>query len=110
MSALRRPCLGCGQLVRGVSRCPDCATATAARRPPKPTRTGYGWHELKRRQSVVATWRAEHGDWCPGWQRPAHRAIDLTADHVLAVAAGGRQDGPLTVLCRSCNSAKGAKP
>jgi 5-methylcytosine-specific restriction endonuclease McrA len=34
--------------------------------------------------------------------------MDLTADHVVPVAAGGPEDGPLTVLCRGCNSAKGA--
>jgi hypothetical protein len=33
----------------------------------------------------------------------------LTADHVTAVAVSGDQGGPLQVLCRTCNSAKGAR-
>ncbi|WP_207974577.1 HNH endonuclease [Parafrankia sp. BMG5.11] len=55
---------------------------------------------------------ARNGEWCPGWgDRAAHVALrsDLTADHVTPVAAGGREDGPLTVRCRACNSAKGAR-
>ncbi len=112
MSELRRPCLGCGRLVRGSSRCPACATATAARRPTKPTRAGYTWPEQQRRRSVVAAWRAEHGEVCPGWCRPEHPVVPpnrLTADHIVAVGSGGSQAGELQVLCRSCNSAKGAR-
>jgi 5-methylcytosine-specific restriction protein A len=64
------------------------------------------WGERKRRAAVVAAHRAEYGDWCPGWQRPAHPSTDLTADHLLAVAAGGDEGGSLAVLCRSCNGSK----
>lgn len=74
--------------------------------PTKATRT---WSERKRRARAVDEHRAEHGDWCPGYQRPAHEATDLTADHIQSVAAGGRPDGPHQVLCRACNSAKGAR-
>jgi 5-methylcytosine-specific restriction endonuclease McrA len=46
---------------------------------------------------------------CPGYQRDAHRASDLTVDHVVPLAAWG---APLdiancTVLCCSCISTKG---
>lgn len=34
---------------------------------------------------------------------------DLTADHVLALANGGTNDGERQVLCRPCNSSKGAR-
>jgi hypothetical protein len=33
-------------------------------------------------------------------------AADLTADHITPVAAGGAEDGPLSVLCRVSNGAK----
>jgi 5-methylcytosine-specific restriction endonuclease McrA len=59
---------------------------------------------------VLRAWRGEHGDWCPGYQRPAHPAADLTVDHVVPLAAGGApfDVGNTAVLCRSCNSTKGA--
>ena len=114
MTPLNRPCLDCGQLVRGAGRCARCATATAARRPPKPTRAGYTWAEQQRRAAAVKAHRARFGDWCPGWAaRQAHDVLPpnmLTADHVTAVAVSGDQGGPLQVLCRTCNSAKGARP
>jgi hypothetical protein len=59
---------------------------------------------------VLRAWRGEHGDWCPGHGRPAHRAADLTVDHVVPLAAGGApfEIANTSVLCRSCNSTKGA--
>jgi len=49
-----------------------------------------------------------HGNWCPGYQRPAHPLGGLTVDHVIPLAAG---EAPFdidncAVLCRSCNSTK----
>lgn len=66
------------------------------------------WQRLSAR--VLRAWRGQHGNWCPGYQRPAHPASDLTVDHIVPLAAGG---APLdytncAVLCRSCNSTKGA--
>ena len=61
-----------------------------------------------RRKAAVDVHRAEHGDWCPGWDRPPHHSTDLTADHVIEVAAGGDPHGELQVICRSCNGAKAA--
>jgi hypothetical protein len=108
--ALKRPCLGCGRLVRGRSRCPRCQLgrdrAKTARRPEFKTAT-----ETKRRREVVATHRAQVGDWCPGvpeLHRPAHPAARLQADHVVEVAAGGAEDGPLIVRCGPCNAARSA--
>lgn len=105
-----RPCLDCGTLTR-TTRCPAHTRRTEyartlgkrARRPRIPAA------EDKRRSQTVAAWRAAHGDWCPGWHRPPHPSADLTADHITPVAAGGSETGPLTVLCRSCNSAKAAR-
>lgn len=64
------------------------------------------WGERQRRAATVRAWIEEYGYWCPGYQVPAHAADVLTADHIVAVGAGGPEDGPLTVLCRSCNSRK----
>jgi len=66
------------------------------------------WQRLSAR--VLRAWRGEHGDWCPGYLRPAHRAIDLTVDHVVPLAAGGApfEIANTSVLCRACNSSTGA--
>lgn len=99
-----RPCLGCNRLTAD-RYCPTCAagqnTTTTGRRI-------VSGHERRRRASVVDAWLSHNGATCPGWRRPPHlvQASDLTADHVVAVAAGGDEHGVLTVLCRSCNSAK----
>jgi 5-methylcytosine-specific restriction protein A len=66
------------------------------------------WQRLSAR--VIARHRGQRGNWCPGYQRAAHPASDLTVDHVVPLAAGGAplDIGNLAVLCRSCNSTKGA--
>ena len=92
-----RPCLGCGRLIASGSRCSQC------KRP-------HHSAERTRRARVVAEWINTYGRWCPGWQRPPHPSADLTADHVTPVATGGSEDGPLRVLYRGCNSARGINP
>jgi 5-methylcytosine-specific restriction enzyme A len=107
-----RPCNGCGALTRSqpCTRCRrhrDRATDRGKRQRRPFTNT-----ERQRRAQAVAAHRATYGDWCPGipaLNRPVHRSTDLTADHVQAVGAGGTEDGPLVVRCRSCNSAKAAR-
>jgi 5-methylcytosine-specific restriction enzyme A len=103
-----RPCLTCGRLTSSGTRCTRCATAVSrAKRVVRP----YTAAEKRRRAAAVAEWRATYGDVCPGWgDREPHPSADLTADHIVAVAAGGAEDGPLTVRCRACNSARGARP
>lgn len=103
-----RPCLEptCTELTpttrcNAHTRTRDQATLRAKR-----TLRPYSHTERQRRAQAVADHRAQHGDWCPGWHRPGHTATDLTADHVIAVAAGGTEHGELQVLCRSCNSTK----
>jgi 5-methylcytosine-specific restriction protein A len=98
-----RPCLECGRLSDGT-RCPAhrrVVLQVKRRRRPRISRA-----EEDRRAATVAAWRAEHGDWCPGWRRPAHLSADLTADHVVPVGGGGSEHGALSVLCRVCNGAK----
>ena len=66
------------------------------------------WQRLSAR--VISRHRGQYGNWCPGYGRDPHPAIDLTADHVVPLAAGGAPFDPanVAVLCRSCNSTKGA--
>jgi hypothetical protein len=111
--ALKRPCLGCGKLVRGASRCRLCAAVRErikyAKRPALHTRAS-----TQSNRELVSEWRAVNGDWCPGIPagqleaHPAHPCADLVADHLLAVALGGSEDGPRRVICRRSNSALGA--
>jgi 5-methylcytosine-specific restriction protein A len=113
-----RPCLGSplhppGHTLTNLpgSRCPTCtrhvdATRTRSKRARRP----YTATEQRRRAAAVQTHIAAHGYWCPGWRTPPHPTRDLTADHPLAVAAGGAETQELEILCRSCNSRKGATP
>lgn len=105
----KRPCLDCGTLTDRGSRCPTCTRPVErARTHAKRQRRPHLAAEDRRRADVVTAWRAAYGDWCPGWNREPHASSDLTADHVNSFAVTGREDGPLAVLCRSCNSAKQA--
>jgi 5-methylcytosine-specific restriction enzyme A len=106
---LTRPCLDCGKAVRGKPRCRDCdqriARAKAAKRPDMRT-----YAETERRRRLVADHRATVGDWCPGLEdHPAHPSADLVADHVIEVAIGGLESGPLRVLCRRENGRRSAR-
>lgn len=105
-----RPCLDCGKLSTTGTRCPTCSRARqrGTQQAKRTRRPAAGRAETQRRADTVAAHRATHGDWCPGWRRPPHPSTDLTADHVTEVALGGAEAGPLTVLCRTCNSRKGA--
>jgi 5-methylcytosine-specific restriction endonuclease McrA len=49
---------------------------------------------------------------CPGYGVPPHVVFpsELTADDVVPIARGGDPMQPLRVLCRSCNSRRGARP
>jgi hypothetical protein len=109
MNTLLRPCLDCGKPVRGKPRCRDCQAnqdrAKAAKRPDMRT-----YHETERRRRLVASHRADVGDWCPGLEdHPAHPCADLVADHVIEVAISGLETGPLRVLCRQENGRRSAR-
>lgn len=105
-----RPCLGrpgepCGRLTDAPgSRCEACCSWVLQDKRTRRPRISVA--EERRRATAVRMWRAKHGDVCPGWGRPEHGATDLTADHVVAVGAGGAEGGVLAVLCRSCNGTK----
>ena len=101
-------CTVCGVLTSGPgSRC-TTHTRQSNRSRHNALYSARAWQRLSAR--VLRAWRGEHGNWCPGYRRPAHRAADLTVDHVVPLAAGGApfDIGNTGVLCRSCNSTKGA--
>lgn len=102
---MKRPCSepGCPLLARKP------ATRCASHRRESPTYLTRTNPERERRARTVAAWRAEHGNWCPGYGDHApHPSDDLTAAHI----AGAQLDpyGPLTVLCRSINSSLANQP
>jgi 5-methylcytosine-specific restriction protein A len=108
-----RPCLGvdggsCSALVSDGNRCPTHRRVVEGRRQQgkRVRRPAPSTVEQARRASVVAAHRLRFGAWCPGWGVAPHPAEDLTADHVVAVAAGGTESGELSVLCRACNGRK----
>ncbi len=92
-----KPCHICGALSK-QGACPQHRT-------PPPTNT-----QRKRRTRAVVDWIAANGYVCPGWHRHYHSVApgQLTADHTTprSKLGGPGEDGPLSVLCRSCNSAK----
>ena len=99
-------CTVCGVVTsRAGSRCTEHARQSNRSRHNALYST-RAWRRLSGR--VLRAWRGEHGDWCPGYQRPAHPLGGLTVDHVIPLAAG---EAPFdidncAVLCRSCNSTK----
>ena len=106
---LLRACLDCGKAVRGKPRCHDCqAKRDQAKRTRQPDMRTHA--ETERRRRLVADQRARVGDWCPGLEdHPAHPSADLVADHVIEVAVGGLESGPLRVLCRQENGRRSAR-
>jgi 5-methylcytosine-specific restriction protein A len=100
-------CTVCGVVTSRVgSRCTD-HTRQSNRSRHNALYSTRAWQRLSAR--VLRAWRGEYGDWCPGYERPSHRASDLTVDHVVPLAAGGApfELANTSVLCRSCNSTKG---
>ena len=80
-------CTVCGVVTsRPGSRCTEHARQSNRSRH-NPLYSTRAWQRLSAR--VLRTWRGQHGDWCPGYERDAHPASDLTADHVVPLAAGG---------------------
>lgn len=98
-----KPCLDCGKPTRAGSRCPTCAQVREQKRDQqRGTRTARGytndWLRLSRAAIAASPICAHCGT-----------TNDLTTDHPVAMALGGeRLPTDPVVLCRSCNSAKGA--
>jgi 5-methylcytosine-specific restriction protein A len=99
------PCPDCGApRPAGAHRCARCGWRSAAStKRTRPDLRRTEWHN--RSGDTLDAWRAEHGDWCPGWPpsgHPPHATADLTCHHVTE-----DPDGPLAVLCRSENARLG---
>ena len=82
-------CLDCRAICTG-SRCPAC---TKARK------------KIRNADIPIARAQVAAQPWCVD----CGATTDLTADHVVPLARGGRNDGQRQTLCRSCNSRKGAR-
>ena len=95
---------GCPEYVTGSTYCEPHQREhrNKARRSPT-SRAADKRAERTRRVLTVRAWVAVNGWVCPGWRRAPHESHDLTAAHMVAVAHGGTH-GPLSVLCRGCNS------
>lgn len=97
-AGLRRPCAG-----DGYKLCDETCQALV----------GFDPNEM-RAANQAARLRAEARDLIPPADRVAcaecRSTEDLTIDHHVPIALGGGNDrGNLRVLCRSCNSRKGAR-
>ena len=95
-----RICLGCGAPAENASRCPACrAVAKRIRNADQPIAKQVV------AQSPICS--------CKGCSVHPYSACgatqDLTADHVVPLARGGKNTGRRRTLCRSCNSARGAR-
>jgi 5-methylcytosine-specific restriction endonuclease McrA len=87
-----RPCLDCGTPSRRA-RCPACQRP----RPARPKLYDWRWRKLSRAARAAQPYCSECG-----------ATTDLTADHVVPLAAGGELHPTVVrVLCRPCNSRKG---
>lgn len=104
-----RPCLGtpgdpCG-LPSSRTRCPEHQSAIEAMRPSRRVRGHYDTRWLTLRDVAI-----RRHPWCEDCRTPGDEANPLTGDHRLPLSRGGRNViGNVAVLCRRCNSAKGAR-
>lgn len=71
----------------------------------------YTRAEQNRVREIVLDWIDTYGPLCEGYEREPHyvNEDELTGDHVVPLLYGGR-GGAIRILCRSCNSRRGARP
>ena len=110
--ARARVCKECGTPYQGPPPyCPRHASPFGGfqRQPVNPIYRDPRWRKLAAR--TVQQHVARYGWVCPGWKRPPHPSRQLSADHRVALAAGGEpfEATNVGVLCRSCNTAKGKR-
>lgn len=103
---MMRVCAGvngqpCGKLT-AKRRCPECARAYEVQRGPRRIKGAY---DAEWRKLVAQALREQ--PWC---SIPGCRNTDLTGDHIVPRARGGRNvRSNIAVLCRAHNSSKGAR-
>ena len=96
-----RPCLSCGRLVRGRSRCAECEGQAYTSSALTPSGSRWAWSRLR-----AAVLKAE--PWCRMCRARGKYTRAVTVDHVVQRVDGG-SDHPsnLTPLCDDCHKAKG---
>lgn len=97
-----RPCVRCGDLIPAGSYCHRCQPRQHYQRGTKGrTATDRRWRNLSQRLRRESPFCANCGT-----------TDDLTVDHITPISAGGDlyDRTNLAVLCRPCNSRKGAEP
>lgn len=104
---MMRPCLDCGT-PSPKTRCPEHARAAENRRHNR-LYDEPRWRRLSRK--VKQRHIRRHGYMCPGYEREAHLAVTLHADHITPVAHGGApfDESNVQVLCGECNDRKGSR-
>ena len=101
-----RPCIVCG-VATPAARCPTHAIAATHS---THNRAYEGGMYRRVRDAFLRNWRYQHGNLCPGYDRPPHTDGILSLDHVIALADGGSltDRANFAVLCTVCNARKGA--
>ena len=106
----RKLCTICGVM---TSRGPRCVLhpRTSGIGANRAIHTSREWTALSKR--MIARHRGQYGDLCPGdgAEHAPHPTMDLTLDHIIPLAEGGAalDPGNTRILCRSANSAGGAR-
>ena len=100
---MMRVCSGCG-IITANRRCPDCQRTYETQRG---RRTAHGRYDAKW-VKLSARAKVEH-PWCSVCGHPGDADNPLTGDHITPHRAGGKNvRSNVQVMCRRCNSRKGA--
>lgn len=105
LSRLPRPCLDCPRIIKSGSRCTSCQRRYERTRRPNTTDRGYdsAWQCLSA-QLIKRIGRCKRCGAEPTAGNP------LTTDHIIPLSRGGQSvESNAQVLCRACNSSKGAR-
>ena len=102
-----KPCLVCGVLTKGLSRCDTHqadwqAVENLRLKDMKARRPNLYDNNYRKRARVVR----QSAVYCHLCNEPARRNDPFTADHIIA----GDKESPLAAAHRSCNSRRGNKP
>jgi 5-methylcytosine-specific restriction protein A len=107
MGRFPKPCLICGTLTQGLSRCTTHqaewqAVENIRLKEMKARRPNLYDANYRKKAKIVR----EQGVYCHLCGEPARPNDPFTADHIIA----GDKESPLAAAHRSCNSRRGNKP